>query len=76
VRTSRVSDECAKADREEVLRIPPQRRIELALELGRNGLDAYLAGAGRGLDPEQAVRRIAALRAQGRRPCSFDPDPA
>jgi hypothetical protein len=61
-----IADTLRAADREEVARLSPAERLELALRLGDEGLELFRQA--RGLDHETARRLLERQRQAGRRP--------
>jgi hypothetical protein len=62
-----VADDLRDETREEMLRLTPEERIELVLQLGERGLEVFRQA--NGLDRETAIRELQRRRQAGRRPC-------
>lgn len=63
---SRVAEEVREAQRQEMLAMTVEERIELALALGRRDVEFYMAA--NGVDRETAKRALADVTSHGRRP--------
>ena len=63
---SRVADEVREAQREEVMRMSVEERLELAARLRERGLADYMAL--HGVSREEAIAQIRKQRQIGRRP--------
>ena len=61
-----VAEDLRKSDREAVLKLSIEERVELALRLGDEDLDLFCRT--QGLDRETAVRVLQRRRQAGRRP--------
>jgi hypothetical protein len=61
-----VADELRQRDRQRVLELPVEERIELALRLGEEALEAFAAA--QGVDRATAIRLLQRRRQAGRRP--------
>lgn len=61
-----VADQLRQRDRQRVLEMPVEERIELALRLGEEALEAFAAA--QGVDRATAVRLLQRRRQAGRRP--------
>jgi hypothetical protein len=61
-----VAGDLRRRTQAEVLALPPAARVELALSLGDDDLDLFVATSG--LDREVARRRLCAQRQVGRAP--------
>jgi hypothetical protein len=62
---SRVAKEASRARRDRLAALTPAERVALAVRMGEDGLDAYMAQ--HGLDRRTARARIAMTRRVGRR---------
>ena len=62
---SRVAEDVRREQREEVMRMTPQERLELSVRLGEEGLADFMAA--NGLSREEAIARIRKQRQAGRR---------
>lgn len=67
---SRVAEEVREAQRQEMLALSVEERIELALRLGRRDVEFYMAA--NDVDRETAVQRLRTLTSAGRRPLKSD----
>ena len=63
---SKVADEVREEQRKRVQAMTPAERVALARKLGEQGLAAYMAA--NNLTRAEAVARVKAARARGRRP--------
>jgi hypothetical protein len=72
---SRLAEELRREQREDVLRLPAEERIALALRLGAEA--AAMFAAARGIDLASAERQLKRERRAGRKPsrCMEELDP-
>jgi hypothetical protein len=62
---SRVADELRREQLEEVMRMTPAERVELAVRLGERGLTDFMTA--RGVTRDEAIAQIRRQRQTGRR---------
>ena len=69
-----VADQLREADQERLRSLTAAERVELALSLGRDDLEAFCLATG--MAPAQGLKELRQRRQLGRTRCSFlNPDP-